>query len=134
MSLMNIMLLLGSCLLGHLSTGYAANTSYTANTSDTYAIDWTSVPATPAAETDLGSSSCICALLGGSCTPNCCCDPACPASVVAEMRAADSCLPEGPPPEQLAYCAPDEPFAKVSSTTVRCICVRKTCHPGSHAA
>jgi hypothetical protein len=60
------------------------------------------------------TSACMCALLNsGTCTPNCCCDPACPPSVVAGFRAAGSCLPEGPPPEQLAYCTPDEPFAKV---------------------
>ncbi|KAF6252901.1 hypothetical protein COO60DRAFT_1643641 [Scenedesmus sp. NREL 46B-D3] len=35
-------------------------------------------------------------------------------SVVAGFRAAGSCLPEGPPPEQLAYCTPEEPFAKVN--------------------
>ncbi|WIA37923.1 hypothetical protein OEZ86_001300 [Tetradesmus obliquus] len=57
----------------------------------------------------------MCALLNsGTCTPNCCCDPACPAAVVAGFRAASSCLPEGPPPEQLAYCTPEEPFAKVN--------------------
>lgn len=89
---------------------------------ETYPVDWSLVPPSPETPVNL-TSNCICALLAGACTPNCCCDPACPASVVAEFRAADSCLPEGPPPEQLAYCTPDQPFAKVSrSAEDSCSC------------
>jgi hypothetical protein len=77
-----------------------------------FPVNWTNVPDTPQPAADL-SSSCICALLNGTCTPGCCCDPACPPAVVSGHRAARSCLPEGPPPEQLTYCLPDEPFAHV---------------------
>lgn len=92
--------------------------AYAAASYATYPIDWAAIEADASSSSDSNNtsltSSCMCALLNsGTCTPNCCCDPACPAAVVAGFRAASSCLPEGPPPEQLAYCTPEEPFAKV---------------------
>lgn len=75
-------------------------------------VDWTLVPAKPEAAADL-STSCICALLNGTCTPGCCCDSACTADLVQSFKAKGQCLPEGTPPQQLPYCVPAEPFAKV---------------------
>ncbi|KAF8069700.1 Tctn1 [Scenedesmus sp. PABB004] len=87
------------------------------NSFATFPVDWARVPAAgaePATAANL-TATCTCALLNaGACTPNCCCDPACPAPLVAGFRAAGACLPEGPPPEQLTYCTPDEPFARVN--------------------
>jgi hypothetical protein len=75
-------------------------------------VDWTLVPAKPEAAANL-TTSCICALLNGTCTPGCCCDSACPADLVQSFKAKGQCLPEGTPPQQLPYCVPAEPFAKV---------------------
>jgi hypothetical protein len=76
------------------------------------AVDWNLVPTEPEAAANL-STSCICALLNGTCTPGCCCDTACPTELIAGFKAAGNCMPEGPPPQQLPYCVPAEPFAKV---------------------
>lgn len=85
------------------------------------AVDWSLVPDAPEAAANL-SSSCICALLNSTCTPGCCCDPACPAELVQGFKAAGQCLPEGPPPQQLPYCIPAEPFAKVYYILLRVVC------------
>ncbi len=80
-----------------------------------YAIDWNIVSSssTPA-YSDL-RADCVCALLNSTCTPNCCCDPNCPAAVVEGFRAQGSCLPEGPAAQQLAYCTSGDPLAKVGT-------------------
>jgi hypothetical protein len=77
------------------------------------AVDWTLVPDKPEAAANL-STSCICALLNGTCTPGCCCDTACPVELLQSFKDAGQCLPEGTPPQQLHYCIPAEPFAKAS--------------------
>lgn len=76
-------------------------------------VDWTLAPDTPEAAANL-STSCICALLNGTCTPGCCCDTACPVELLQSFKDAGQCLPEGTPPQQLPYCIPAEPFAKAS--------------------
>jgi hypothetical protein len=76
-------------------------------------VDWTLVPDKPEAAANL-STSCICALLNGTCTPGCCCDTACPDELLQSFKDAGQCLPEGTPPQQLHYCVPAEPFAKAS--------------------
>jgi hypothetical protein len=98
------------------------------------AVDWTLVPDTPEAAANL-TTSCICALLNGTCTPGCCCDAACPTELVQSFRAAGQCLPEGTPPQQLPFCVPAEPFAKVrplgASSSRACVaslpCARFCC-------
>lgn len=75
-------------------------------------VDWTLVPDKPEAAANL-STNCICALLNGTCTPGCCCDTACPTELIQGFRDAGQCLPEGTPPQQLPFCIPAEPFAKV---------------------
>ncbi|GBF94811.1 hypothetical protein Rsub_07983 [Raphidocelis subcapitata] len=81
----------------------------------TYPIDWAAVPAAGGAAPakDL-AGSCLCDLLNATCTPYCCCDPDCPAGVVAAFQAGAGCLPEGPPQQQLDYCTPAEAFAQVN--------------------
>jgi hypothetical protein len=113
--------LLYSCLFELALLLHQHPPAYAAATYAAYPIDWAAIESAAADDSSSSdsnstslTSSCMCALLNsGTCTPNCCCDPACPAFAVEGFRAASSCLPEGPPPEQLAYCTPDEPFAKV---------------------
>jgi hypothetical protein len=105
------------------------------------AVDWTLVPLEPEAAANL-STSCICALLNGTCTPGCCCDTACPTELIAGFESAGKCMPEGPPPQQLPYCVPAEPFAKVQTSgdaaaagadlsCILCIPAINLCHSSS---
>jgi hypothetical protein len=79
-----------------------------------YPIDWTSVPTAANPNVSI-QADCICKLQSTACTPNCCCDPDCPPPVAAAWNASYACLPEGPPPDQLAYCKPADPFAQVGA-------------------
>ena len=78
----------------------------------TYPLDWSVVPDSPATTRSL-QAECDCKLSNGTCTQNCCCDPDCPAVLVAEFQAAGSCLPATGTPDSITYCAPAEQFAKV---------------------
>lgn len=113
-----LLLLLGAAVLGRLVPIAAAAIPF-----EQRPIDWSLVPDNPEAAANL-STSCICALLNGTCTPGCCCDPACPADLVQGFRAKGQCLPEGTPPQQLPYCVPAEPFAKVRGQTLHANPVR----------
>ncbi len=100
-----------------LSIGLLAPLAAAAIPFQQQSIDWTLVPDQPKAAADL-STSCICALLNGTCTPGCCCDPACPADLLQSFKDKGQCLPEGTPPQQLPYCVLAEPFAQVGQGPV----------------
>lgn len=95
-----------------LAAAAARAAAQAAGDAATIPIDWAAVPDTLPAAKDL-QANCICDVLPATCTPNCCCDPGCPAAAVAAARAAGTCLPEGAPPQQLEYCAPSDAFARV---------------------
>lgn len=90
-----------------------------------YSIDWTTVPTTTGSSSRSVSGTCVCKASVGSCTPNCCCDPECPAALVQQYKGEGSCLPEGPSPDQLQYCAASEPISKVSSCAAKAILVAR---------
>ncbi|KAL6760283.1 hypothetical protein V8C86DRAFT_2556402 [Haematococcus lacustris] len=77
-----------------------------------YPLDWSTVPAVPAA-TNL-TVNCTCDIERFVCNIGCCCDPDCIPPVVAATRASLQCLPEGVPPETLDYCVPNSYVAKVN--------------------
>jgi len=79
---------------------------------ETYPVNWNSVPSSSSAK-DL-TANCICNVVEFVCDPSCCCDPACPPSVVNATRIAGACLPEGPPDETLDYCVPSSWVQKVN--------------------
>ena len=77
----------------------------------TYYMPWSLVPTAPFTK-DL-TANCICDLIAFSCDPGCCCDPNCPAGVVAATKANGTCLPEGPPAQTLEYCIASNVVQKV---------------------
>ena len=80
---------------------------------------------------------CVCDLTADECDTNCCCDSSCAADVVAAAKTAGACLPNGPAPSTLEYCADVDTFLTINphdgyathGFAFACIVSRGNCPP-----
>ncbi|GFR41010.1 hypothetical protein Agub_g1677, partial [Astrephomene gubernaculifera] len=82
-------------------------------TFQTYAVDWTEVPADPPTTRNL-TAKCTCDLREDACDLGCCCDTMCPTGLTSWYTSEGVCLPQQADQQTLTYCMPSDYVYKVN--------------------